>query len=111
MANEVKLGKIRSVKFGLGGYQDEQIGLWIDVSGDGWYAGHSIIGGWKFPPDKNAKWTLEEQSASYTKMVREINKVLGDAKVDSVDKLAGVPVECEFDFTTLKNFRILTEVL
>jgi hypothetical protein len=44
-------------------------------------------------------------------MVERIDKILTDAKVDSVDKLKGKPVEVTFDGTTLKDWRILKEVL
>jgi hypothetical protein len=36
---------------------------------------------------------------------------LNDAKVNSVDRLKGVPVEATFDGNLLKEWRILTEVL
>ncbi len=111
MNNEKKLGKIKRATFGAGGYQEAQIGLWMAIEGKGWGVGHRIAGGWNFPPDANAKWTLEDQTASYAKMVRDISQMLKDANVDSVDKLVGIPVECEFDFTTLKSVRVLTEVL
>lgn len=104
-------GKITRATFGAGGYQEAQVGLWLLFEGKGWGCGHGIAGGWNFPPDSNAKWTLEDQSKSYATMVRDIMKLLADAKVDSVDKLMGKPVECKFEFTTLKSFRIFTEVL
>lgn len=44
-------------------------------------------------------------------MTREILKLLKEAKVDSINQLCNIPVECTFDFTTLKSFRILTEVI
>jgi hypothetical protein len=44
-------------------------------------------------------------------MVERIDKILTDAKVYSVDKLKGKPVELTFDGNMLKEWRILTEVL
>lgn len=111
MATEKKLGKICRASFGAGGYQEAQVGLWLSIEGKGWGVGHGITGGWNFLPPTHAKWTLEQQTEEYAKMVRDISKLLADAKVDSVDKLVGKPVECEFDLTTLKSFRVLTEVL
>jgi hypothetical protein len=43
--------------------------------------------------------------------MRYVSKLLRDAKVDSVEKLKGKPIEATFDGNTLKEWRILTEVL
>jgi hypothetical protein len=43
--------------------------------------------------------------------MRYISDLLHDAKVDSVEKLKGVPVEILFEGNTLKEWRIFTEVL
>jgi hypothetical protein len=43
--------------------------------------------------------------------MRYVSKLLKEAKVDSVDKLKGKPVEVTFEGNTLKSWRILTEVL
>jgi hypothetical protein len=43
--------------------------------------------------------------------MRYISSLLKDAKVDSVDKLKGKPVEVTLDGNQLKSWRILTEVL
>jgi hypothetical protein len=43
--------------------------------------------------------------------MRYLSKLLNEAKVSSVDKLKGIPVEVTFDGNMLKEWRILTEVL
>ena len=43
--------------------------------------------------------------------MRYLSKLLNDAKVDSVDKLKGIPVEVTLEDNTLKEWRVLTEVL
>ena len=45
-------------------------------------------------------------------LMRYISKLLSEAKVDDITKLAGKPVEITIDeFNSLKSWRILTEVL
>ena len=110
---EKKLGKIESVRFGLGGYQDACLGLSVTLSASGWGVG-DFKGSWDAESVKRSeytKWTEEERSKGYDETMRYLSKLLKDAKVDSVDKLKGVPVEVTFDGNMLKEWRILTEVL
>jgi hypothetical protein len=44
-------------------------------------------------------------------MINDVIKIMKDAKVDSIQKLIGKPVEVELEDTHIANFRILTEVL
>lgn len=111
MSERKELGKIQKVHFGLGGYQEAQVGLWLQLGGEGWGACSGKCGGWSFPPDTYAKWTLEDQTKTYATMVRDILDLLKQAKVDDVAHLIGIPVECTFEGMQLKSFRILTEVL
>jgi hypothetical protein len=108
---EKELGKIVSAEFGLGGYQECQVGLWITFGGKGWGVSHGYNGGWSMVPDEYAKWTVEDQDRLYAMCVRDTVKLLEDAKVRSVSELKGVPVEITFENMTIKSFRILTEVL
>lgn len=39
---EKKLGKIQDVKFGIGGYQDAMIGLFITLGNNGWGVGDKV---------------------------------------------------------------------
>lgn len=110
---EKKIGKIESVRFGHGGYQDACLGLSVTLSSKGWGVG-DFKGTWDAEMVKrsdNTKWTEEERSKGYDDTMRFLSKLLKDAKVSSVDQLKGVPVECTFDGMMLKEWRILTEVI
>ena len=111
MSYRTELGKIQSAIFGKGGYQDVQIGLWLVFRGKGWGVSYGYNGGWTSAPDKYCKWSIEDQNDQYAKLIRDVVKILSDANVNDVTQLVGIPVECTFDFNTLKSFRILTEVL
>jgi hypothetical protein len=110
---EKRLGKIESVSFGLGGYQGAMIGLHVTLSGESWGVGDSRAN-WDSEQIKwseNTKWTETDRDMWYSGIMRYISTLLKDAKVDSVDKLKGKPVEVTFDGNQLKEWRILTEVL
>ena len=110
---EKKLGKIKSAKFGIGGYQDAMIGLHVTLEADGWGVSDSRsawdaeIINWT----ENCKWTEESRDKQYSEILRYLSKLLKDARVDSVDSLKGVPIEATFDGNLLKSWRVLTEVL
>lgn len=110
---EKKLGKIESVRFGQGGYQDCMFGLSVTLSGDGWGVG-DFKGNWDaelIKHTEHTKWTEDDRSKGYAETMRFLSKLLKESKVDSVDKLKGTPVECTFDGVMLKEWRILTEVI
>lgn len=110
---EKKLGKIESVKFGIGGYQDAMIGLHVTLGNTGWGVGDSRCA-WDaqmIECSKYCKWTEADRDKNYSDIMRYLSKLLNDAKVDSVDKLKGIPVEVTFDGNLLKEWRVLTEVL
>lgn len=110
---EKKLGKIESVHFGLGGYQGAMLGLHITLGTDGWGVGASKAN-WdaeQIKCSEHAKWTEQDRDESYAEIMRYVSKLLKEAKVDSVDKLKGKPVEVTFVGNHLKEWRILTEVL
>jgi hypothetical protein len=110
---EKRLGKLKNVKFGLVGYQDACLGISVNISGSGWGCGDS-----KSYWDKNlikctdnCKWTEKDRANNYADIMIYISELLKDAKVSSIDKLNGIPVEAEFDGMQLKSWRILTEVI
>lgn len=105
-----QLGKITEVKFGFGGYQDAQIGISFMFGGDGWGVG-TFWGHWAMARSERTEWTEGERLHSLGETVMKIKQILEDAKVQSVDDLKGVPVECEFDGNLLKDWRVLKEVL
>lgn len=107
------LGKIDSVRFGLGGYQDSMLGLHISFVGTGWGVCTSDST-WDYETvecSKYAKWTEEDRTELMVKTLKNVSKYLKEAKVSSVDKLKGIPVEVTFENNTIKSWRILTEVL
>lgn len=110
---ETKLGKIESVKFGHGGYQECMLGISVTLSGESWGCG-DFKGGWdaeQIKHTKHTQWSETDRDKNYSDTMRFISKLLKDAKVSSVDKLKGIPVEVKFDGNLLKEWRILTEVL
>ena len=110
---EKRLGKIESVSFGLGGYQGAMLGIHFSLGTDGWGVNDSRAN-WDAEQIKwseHSKWSEEDRDGWYAEIMRYVSKLLKDAKVDSVDKLKGKPVEVTFDGNTLKEWRILTEVL
>jgi hypothetical protein len=110
---EKKLGKIESVSFGLGGYQGVMLGIHVTLGNGSWGVGDSK-GNWDAEQIKHTeytKWTEADRDASYAEIMRYVSKLLKEAKVDSVDKLKGKPVEVTFDGNMLKEWRILTEVI
>lgn len=110
---EKRLGKITSVRFGLGGYQDACLGLSVSLGDGSWGVG-DFKGTWDAESIKRSeytKWTEEDRSKGYDETMRFVSKLLKEAKVDSVDKLKDIPVEVTFDGNMLKEWRILTEVI
>lgn len=110
---EKLLGKIDSVYVGIGGYNDAMIGIYFTFS-----SGSTGVGSGQYTWDpsiitcnENSKWTEDERNADLAEIMRFISKLLNEAKVGSVDKLKGKPVELIFEGNTLKDWRILTEVL
>jgi len=108
-----ELGKIESVKFGLGGYQDCCIGIHFTLGGKGWgtITGSSAWDANIIECRKDCKWTEKDRSEQYDKIVRYISALLNDAKVNSIDKLINIPIEATFDGMQLVSWRILKEVI
>lgn len=110
---EKKLGKIESISFGHGGYQDSMLGLQVTLSAKSWGVG-DFKGTWDAELIKHSEhtnWSEEDRDKGYSDTMRFLSKLLKDAKVSTVDKLKGVPVEVTFDGMMLKEWRILTEVI
>jgi len=109
---EKKIGKIQKVNFGLGGYQDACLGVSLQLGSDkmSWGVG-DFKGTWAMKQTTNCKWTEEDQTRIWGEMCRWVADLLSLAKVDSIDKLVGIPVEIEFEGMRLKSWRILEEVI
>lgn len=106
-----ELGKISSVSFGHGGYQDAMIGISFSFAGNSGWGVSDFWGVWSIERSKHAKWTEKDRINDAGKMVMKINDLLSQAKVSDVARLDGIPVEVTFEGNTLKEWRILTEVL
>jgi hypothetical protein len=110
---EKRLGKITSVRFGHGGYQDAMLGLSVSLGDGSWGVG-DFKGNWDaelIKHTEHTKWTEEDRSKGYNETMRFVSKLLKEAKVDTIDKLKNIPVEVTFDGNLLKEWRILTEVI
>ena len=109
---EKKIGKISEITFGHCGYQDACIGVSfiLESEQDHWGVGDSW-GDWSFKRSETAKWTEEERLKHLGQVCLDIAKLLEQAKVDTLDKLKGKPVEVTFEGNILKSWRLLTEAL
>ena len=107
---EKRIGKIQKISFGHGGYQDACLGVAVTLGSDGWGVG-DFKGTWSRKPDDRCQWTETDQTNIWGEMCRWIGGLLKDAKVDSLEKLAGKPVEVTLDGNCLKSWRILTEAI
>lgn len=103
-----QLGRIKTVFFGL---QDGRAGVWFELGGDGWGTmdgAHWWLSGAR---SIGSIWTEEDRNAARIQAVERIEALIKQAKVDELGKLIGIPVEVTFNGNTLKEWRILTEVL
>lgn len=108
-----ELGKIKSVKFGHGGYQDACIGIHFSLGGEGWGV-NTDKSAWDaniIKHDGHCQWTERDRDKQYSEIMRYISGLLHEAKVNTVAKLEGIPIEAEFDGMSLKSWRILKEVI
>lgn len=109
-----RLGKIKSISFGLGGYQDCMLGLSVELGSDKESWGCGDFKGYWGPDIKVNKWTKwkeKDRSSGYAEVVRFAGKLLQDAKKSTINQLVDVPVEATFEGNTLKSRRVLTEVI
>ena len=106
-----ELGKIKSVRFGYGGYGDSQFGLSLTLA-----SGCSCVntGHQEWGLDissRGTEWDEAARDENFALIMRKTNQLMIDAKVKEVHELVGIPIEIEWDGNSLKDWRILTEVL
>ena len=108
------LGKIDSVNFGIGGYQDTMLGIFLCFSFDN----HSFVctskAFWdsnRIECTKHSKWSEEDRLNKYAEIMKYISDLLLDAKVSKLHELKNIPVEIKMDGNEFYSFRILKEVL
>ena len=107
--NDTILGKLTNVYLGK---RDSRIGLFFTLSGDS--SCSSSICCWdpeEIKVSEYTKWTEEERNINLANVMREVSKLLQQAKVTDVYKLNGIPVSYTFKNSILQDWRILTEVL
>jgi hypothetical protein len=104
------LGKISSVRFGSGGYQDAQFGIWFSFEGDGCGCGYGR-GVWQGDPSSHANWSMTDKQKVMGEVMLYIEKIMEQAKCSEVHELKGKPVELSFEGNRLADWRILTEVI
>jgi hypothetical protein len=116
----MELGKIQKATFGHGGYQDVMVTFRLQIGGKGWGSCKEFIGGWGHvskeelaKPDSNYKWTHEERIKGIGEAAWEVWELMKKAKVDSFDKLEGVPIRAYFESPCgqLVRIEVLEEVL
>lgn len=108
------LGKITSVNFGLGGYQESMLGLHIcfTLEDNSYICTDKCT--WDFATiehTKHSKWTEQSRMDKYADIMCFVSKILNYAKVRHISELKNVPVEIVLDGTSLHNWRVLQEVL
>lgn len=109
----MRLGKIKAIRVGLGGYQDVMFGVSFDLGGEGWGC-TDFKGMWSpshMERSEHAKWTETDRREQILESFLWLDKLMFEAKVRDANKLVNVPIEAIFVSNTIKSWRILTEVL
>lgn len=104
------LGKIAKAEFGTNSDRPFLIGLQIEFRFDN--GGVSDGGRHLINIGDSCKWgNEEEKNTAYQKVLKDLAKILKDAKVNYVSQLVGKPIEIVIKNQQYDSFRILTEVL
>jgi hypothetical protein len=100
-----EFSKIHAVKFGNGGYQDIMFGFTFHLG-----AVSDFWGTWATHREE-CKWTPDDQNKQFLSAFLRVKQLMSDAKKTDFSALAGTPIEIIYENSTLKSWRILTEVL
>ena len=107
------LGKIHNAQLGFCGPEGVMLGLHVEFvfQGNGLYV--EKYGGYRIDHQEGFKWTEEDRNKANADLCLYIVNLLKEAKVPSLDALVGRPVSAtvKSDFTAMKDWRILGEVL
>jgi len=107
-----KLGKIRKVEVGLGGYQDMMLGVTYQLEGPSFgTARHRGSWGPEIKHTDSCAWSEADRHGEIGAALWQLGQVLVQAKKRTAEELAGVPVEMTFDGNALVSWRVLEEVL
>ncbi|NIA60419.1 hypothetical protein G5716_22775 [Bacillus pacificus] len=105
------LGKIVRAEFGAWRGRPFLMGLQLEFRFDG-NSGVSCGGKHLVNISERCEWESEnEKYKAYQKVLEETNRILQDAKVNTVSELVNKPIEITIEDQMYKEFRILTEVL
>lgn len=109
-------GVIKKVKFGLGGKDKTMLGIYFEFFLDnGWLVRWEKECFWDsemIECSKNADWSEEDRDHEYSKIMREVSMLLSQAKVKSINKLKGIPVEIQSsNQNEILGWRIMTELI
>jgi hypothetical protein len=105
------LGKITSATFGI--HDDYMFGcvFWFSMSGGSLV----VCSGTKYLVDRENLFFGDNMTAAneeFMEIIADVDEILKCAKVDTIDKLVGIPVEVTIDDNrSFQDFRILEEVL
>lgn len=112
--SDKRIGKIKNVSVGFGGYQGEQLGISVTLGSDkdSWGVG-DFHGTWgpRIKHTEHCKWTEAERQGQYAEAMSYLGGLLVAAKKEHAAQLVGVPVEVEFDGTSLVGWRVLEEAI
>lgn len=106
----IELGRIKSVQFGIGGYQDSMIGFTFILGNKEWGTS-DFWGAWCIKRPENSVWSEDSRIQALGQAVMRVNALLSEIGKQSLSDLEGTPVSVTFENHTLKTWRILTEVL
>lgn len=105
-----KLGKIASVRFGWGGYNDAMLGLSLTFEMSG-TAVQTFVGAWGIKRSDRCQWSEEERLKELGEAVMKLGEMLEKSHKTDVHQLVGTPVEVTLERNMLKDWRLLEEVL
>jgi len=110
-----ELGKISSVRYGVGGYNDAMHGISFTLEGKGWGV-QDFWGAWGAIIDHtdHCKWSEEDRIKQHGEIAMRISWLLQQAKKEDIGGLRGLPIEATFQgggMGLLKSWRVLEEVL
>lgn len=114
----IQLGRISKYTIALGGYQDRQFGLHVEIESrkDNWFIG-SGQSYWcaDITPTENAEWDESDRDRDKIGLLTAIETHLAQAKVANIGGMIGIPVEVTVTDSPvgseLVSWRILEEVL
>lgn len=104
-----ELGKIKSAKFGAGGYQDAMFGFSFTLGNSSSSVG-DFWGAWANHTE-DFQWTIEDQNEKFIESFLKIKQLMSDAKKDDFNNLPGTPIEILFNDGKLEYWRVLKDCI